>query len=198
MRPIEPSIISDIFEALDRQIGVRGGEPLGLVVCGGTALFALGLVMRTTRDVDVLGAVVETQNGLTIQRITRFPEWLVEAANKVGRDFDLPENWLNLGPASQVESGLPEGFEGRLVKRVYGQYLAVYFISRIDQIHFKLYAAVDQDDYHVQDLFALNPTEAEMKMAAKWVVTQDVSEVFKALLKDFLEIHNHGAIAKRI
>jgi hypothetical protein len=198
MRPIEPNIIDDIFEALDRQIGVHGGVPLGLAVCGGTALSALGLVMRTTRDVDVLGTVVETQNGLTIQRIAKFPEWLVEAANKVGRDFDLPENWLNLGPASQVESGLPEGFERRLVKKVYGRYLTVYFISRIDQIHFKLYAAVDQDDYHVQDLFALKPTENEMEMAANWVVTQDVSEVFKTLLKDFLEIHNYGDIAKRI
>jgi hypothetical protein len=198
MRQIEANIINDIFEALDRQIGVHGGIPLALVVCGGTALFALGLVMRTTRDVDVLGAVLETEGGLIIQRITKFPDWLIEASNKVGRDFDLPENWLNLGPASQVESGLPEGFEKRLVKKVYGQYLTVYFISRVDQIHFKLYAAVDQDDYHVQDLFALKPTEIEMEMAAKWVITQDVSEVFKALLKDFLEIHNHGAIAKRI
>lgn len=198
MRPIGPDIINEIFEALDRQIGVHGGVPLGIVVCGGTALSALGLVMRTTRDVDVLGAVLETQNGLTIERITKFMEWLVEAANKVGRDFDLPENWLNLGPASQVESGLPEGFEKRLVKRVYGHFLSVYFISRLDQIHFKLYAAVDQDDYHVQDLFALKPTEDEMEIAAKWIVTQDVSEVFKALLKDFLKIHNYGDIAKRI
>ena len=198
MRQVEPEIIDDIFTALDRQIGVHGGMPLGLVVCGGTALSALGLVMRTTKDVDVLGTVLETQDGIIIQRIREFPGWLIDAANKVGRDFDLPENWLNLGPASQVESGLPEGFIERLVRRTYGQYLTIYFISRIDQIHFKLYAAVDQDDYHVQDLFALKPTEDELEMAANWVVTQDVSEVFKALLKDFLEIHNHGAIAKRI
>ena len=198
MKLIAPDIIHDILEALDRQIGVHGEMPLGLVVCGGTALSALGLVMRTTRDMDVLGLVSETQNGVTIQSIKKFPEWLVEAANRVGRDFDLPENWLNLGPASQVESGLPEGFEKRLVKKVYGQYLTIYFISRIDQIHFKLCAAVDQDGYHVQDLFALKPTEYEMEEAAKWVVTQDVSEVFKALLKDFLEIHNYGDTANRI
>jgi hypothetical protein len=198
MKLIAPDIINDILEALDRQIGVHGGVPLGLVVCGGTALSALGLVMRTTRDMDVLGSVSETQNGVTIQRIKKFPEWLMEAADRVGRDFDLPEKWLNLGPASQVESGLPEGFEKRLVKKVCGQYLAVYFISRLDQIHFKLYASVDQDGYHLQDLFALKPTENEMEMAAKWVVTQDVSEVFKALLKDFLEIHNCGDTAKRI
>jgi hypothetical protein len=198
MKLIAPDIINDILEGLDRQVGVHGGMPLGLVVCGGTALSALGLVMRTTRDMDVLGLVSETQNGVTIQSIKEFPEWLVEAADKVRRDFDLPEKWLNLGPASQVESGLPQGFEKRLVKKVYGQYLTIYFISRIDQIHFKLYAAVDQDGYHVQDLFALKPTEDEMEEAAKWVVTQDVSEVFKALLKDFLEIHNYGDTADRI
>jgi hypothetical protein len=198
MKLIAPDMINDILEALDRQIGVHGGMPLGLAVCGGTALSALGLVMRTTRDMDVLGAVSETKNGVTIQGITKLPEWLGEAANKVGRDYDLPEDWLNLGPASQVESGLPEGFEKRLVKRVYGKYLTVYFIGRIDQIHFKLYASVDQDDYHVQDLFTLKPVEIEMEMAAKWVVTQDVSEAFRTLLKDFLRVHNYGDIAKRI
>lgn len=132
MRQVEPQIIDEIFEALDRQVEVHGGAQLGLVVCGGTALSALGLVMRTTKDVDVLGTVLETQDGIIIQRIREFPGWLIDSANKVGRDFDLPKNWLNLGPASQVESGLPEGFEKRLVRRTYGQYLTVYFISRID------------------------------------------------------------------
>ena len=37
-----------------------------------------------------------------------------------------------------------------------------------------------------------------MELAAKWVITQDVSDVFRALLKDFLDTHNHGSIAKRI
>jgi len=77
MKLIAPDIINDILQALDRQIGVHGGVPLGLVVCGGTALSALGLVMRTTRDMDVLGAVSETLNGVTIQSIKKFPEWLV-------------------------------------------------------------------------------------------------------------------------
>ena len=198
MGQIEPGNIDDIFTALDRQIGVHGGMPLGLVVCGGTALSALGLVMRTTKDVDVLGTVLETPGGLIIQKIAKFPEWLNDAASKIRRDFDLQENWLNLGPAAQVESGLPEGFEKRLVKRVYGQYLTIYFISRIDQIHFKLYAAVDRGDYHVQDLVALTPIEDEIEIAAKWVITQDVSDVFKELLKDFLEVHQYGAVAKRI
>ena len=198
MRQVEPQIIDEIFTALDRQIKVYDGSSLGLVICGGTALAALGLVLRTTKDVDVLGRVLETEDGLIIQKITEFPRWLIEAAEKVRRDFDLPENWLNLGPASQVESGLPEGFEERLVRKPYGESLTIYFISRIDQIHFKLYAAVDRAEYHVQDLKALKPTDEDMERAAKWVITQDVSDVFKSLLKDFLEVQGYGAIAERI
>jgi len=198
MRQVEPDIIDEIFSALATQIGALGGMPLGLAVCGGTALSALGLVTRTTKDVDVLGVVLEDPDSLIIQKITKFPEWLAHAAGKVRRDFDLPENWLNLGPAQQVESGLPNDLEKRLVSRRYGKYLTIYFISRIDQIHFKLYAAVDRNDYHVQDLLALKPTEKEMEMAASWVLFQDVSEVFRSLLKDFLEVHNYGAIAARI
>ena len=195
---INYKIVDEIFTALDRQIGVLNGTPINLVVCGGTALAALGLVTRTTRDVDILGTVSATESGLTVHRIKEFPQWLIEAAGKVGRDFDLPKNWLNLGPASQVDLGLPEGFEKRLIDRRYGQYLTIYFISRLDQIHFKLYAAVDRDDYHVQDLIALMPTEDEMTMAATWVITQDVSEPFRLILKDFLEIHGYGAVAQKI
>lgn len=198
MVEIESGIIDKIFMALDRQIGLHGRMPIGLVVCGGTALAALGLVVRTTKDVDILGVVVEPENGPRIQELKRFPEWLVEAAKAVERDFDLPENWLNLGPASQVELGLPEGLEKRLVRRNYGQYLTIYFISRIDQIYFKLYAAVDRNDYHVQDLLALKSTEAEIEKAAKWAITQDVSEGFKLILKDFLKRKGYEAIAERI
>jgi len=198
MNKIGSDTIKEIFTALDHQISVHNGEPVSLIVCGGTALAALGLVSRTTRDVDILGTVLVTESGLTVRRIKEFPQWLTEAAGKVGRDFDLPKNWLNLGPASQVDSGLPEGFEKRLIKRQYGSYLTVYFISRLDQIHFKLYAAVDRDDYHVQDLIALMPTENEIEMAAKWVITQDISEPFRLILKDFLEMHGYGAVAQRI
>jgi len=198
MNKIEFGIIHDIFTGLDRQIGLHGGAPIGLVVCGGTALFALGLVHRTTKDVDVLGTVVETGKMLAVQKIEKLSEWLIEAAKTVGRDFGLPDNWLNIGPAPQVESGLPEGFEKRLVKKNYGRYLTIYFISRLDQIHFKLYAAIDRDDYHTQDLLALNPTEEEVETASKWTLTQDVSEGYRSVLMAFLREHGYESIASRI
>lgn len=190
--------LDEIFRALDRQIEFREGFSIGLLVCGGTALAALGLIDRTTSDVDVIAGVEETDQRMRIWKIGRFPEWLEKAAKTIARDFGLPEDWLNLGPASQIDLGLPSGIEGRLVKKSYGNYLTVYFISRTDQIFFKLYAAVDRNDYHVQDLLALRPTEEEIEEAARWILTQDVSQEFRFILKDFLKKHGYGPIAKRI
>ena len=190
--------LKEIFSALDHQIGAQKGSSIGLVVCGGTALAALGLMRRTTKDVDVLAEAEETERGLAIHSIEQFPAWLTAAAKVVARDFGLPEQWLNLGPASQAASGLPEGFASRLVKKSYGVYLTIFFTGRTDQIYFKLYAAVDRDDYHVQDLFALKPEDAEIEKATQWVLTQDVSTAFRSILIDFLERHGYGAIAERI
>lgn len=190
--------VDEIFGALNHQIRINGGSYISLVVCGGTALAALGLITRTTKDADVLGLIKETISGLEIQRIKKFPDWLSNAAEKVARDFGLPDNWLNLGPASQVESGLPPGLADRLIRKEYGKSLSIYYISRTDQIYFKLYAAVDRNDYHTQDLFDLNPMEKELEDAAKWVLTQDGSEPFRIILKDFLERSGYGTIAERI
>ncbi len=91
--------LDEILGALDRQIEYHGGSSIGLLVCGGTALAALGLITRTTKDVDVIGEVEETAGRRDIRKIDRFPHWLERAAYTVARDFGLPEDWLNLGPA---------------------------------------------------------------------------------------------------
>lgn len=186
MQTITRANIQEIFEALNSQIRVAGGEPISLVVIGGTALAALGLISRTTRDVDVLGELISSAQPESIREIEKFPDWLTEAAERVRRDFNLPQNWLNSGPTSQVRTGLPEGFQERLIKRRYGSYLQINFCSRLDQIHFKLHASVDRGGYHVEDLAALRPSEEELQIAARWALTQDVSETFKELLKDLL------------
>lgn len=192
---LEHSNINEIFKALDAQLGAHGGVPINLVICGGTALAALELVSRTTKDADILGIMEMAQGKPYIFAIKKLPDWLKRAADVVGRDFGLPDNWLNTGPMSQLKLGLPEGFVERLVARKYGPYLSVYYVGRIDQIHFKLYAAVDRNDYHTQDLLALKPTVQEIKTAAQWVLKQDVSETFGLLLKDFLERNDYAEIA---
>jgi hypothetical protein len=195
---INPNNLDEILKALDRQIQVHDGAPLSLVICGGTALFALGLVLRTTKDVDVLGIVSKKDGQILVIKINKFPKFLIEAANAVQKDFGLPDGWLNKGPTSQVDSGLPQGFEKRLVKKQYGDYLSIYYISRLDQIHFKLYAAVDRNGYHVDDLRQLDPTQREIEAAARWVLTQDVSIGFKTILKDFLRKNGYDIISERI
>jgi len=191
---IDKNNLGVIFSALEKQISAGGGSGISLVVCGGTALAALGLVARTTKDVDVLGSLEKGK----IRKIGEFPAWLSAAAAKVARDFNLPEDWLNLGPESQLETGLPEGLSRRLQKKIYGERLTIYFISRIDQIHFKLYASLDRGGYHVEDLFKLNPSEAELLAACHWVLTQDISIGFKTILASFLQKHGHEKLAAKI
>lgn len=154
--------------------------------------------MRTTKDIDILGTVSEEHGKISVRKIDKFPAFFIAASKAVQQDFGLPDGWINKGPASQVESGLPHGFEERLVKKQYGNYLSIYYISRLDQIYFKLYAAVDRDDYHTDDLFQLNPSQKEIEAAAKWVLTQDVSIGFKSMMKDFLRKHGYEVIAKKI
>jgi hypothetical protein len=191
---IQSNNLAEVFSALDRQIEAGRGRKISLVVCGGTALAALGLVFRTTKDVDVLGSM-EKGN---IRKIGTFPVWLSEAATKVARDFNLPADWLKLGPESQLDTGLPEGLPARLQKRVYGKRLTIYFISRIDQIYFKLYASLDRGGYHVEDFFKLNPSESELLAACHWVLRQDVSVGFRKILVSFLKKHDHKELAGRI
>jgi hypothetical protein len=195
---LDKNNLNEILHALDRQIEVHGGVPISLVVCGGTALFALGLILRTTKDIDVLGTVSKEHGQIFVNKINKFPKYFTDASKAVQKDFRLPEGWINKGPTSQVDSGLPQGFEKRLVKKQYGNYLSIYYISRIDQIHFKLYAAVDRNGYHVDDLFQLKPKQQEIEDAARWVLTQDVSIGFKTILIDFLRKHGYEDISKRI
>jgi hypothetical protein len=99
----------------------------------------------------------------------------------------LPDEWLNAGPTDLLDFGLPEGFVERLERRDYGEGLTVYLASRYDQIHFKLYALVDQGPgKHEDDLRALNPSEEELLAAASWARTHDTSEPFAAILGQVL------------
>lgn len=158
--------------ALGEQLLARG-ERFELVVVGGAGLQALGLIERATRDVDI----VALRSGEDLEKAEPLPEGLQASRDLVARDFSLPEDWLNPGPAKTLDLGLPEGFLERLERRDYGEGLVVYLASRYDQIHLKFYAAVDSrgPGKHEQDLKALAPTEEELIAAARWSCTHDVS-----------------------
>ena len=131
------------------------------------------------------------------------PSSLLQAADQVARDLGLFEGWLNNGPSrgdgGLFQMGLPEGFVGRLTEKKFGQHLSIYFVGRLDQIFFKLYAAADQrDGTHLSDLQALHPTESELEAAAHWAMTHDVSEGFRMVLRELLTQIGYASVAERI
>jgi hypothetical protein len=164
-----------LFVALEEQLRAQEAS-IELVVIGGSALLAIGLINRPTRDVDIVGFLHSGE----LADPRPLPQALIAARDRVARDFGLLESWLNPGPASLLDFGLPEGFLERLQSRRYGPALHVHFASRFDQIHFKLYAMADGTaGKHESDLRALNPTRAELLTAARWTQTHDPSEPFR-------------------
>ena len=168
----------DLLRALGEQLATQN-ERFTIAVVGGSALLALGLTSRATRDVDVLAIV----DGDELTSAQPLPAALVGAAQTVARDFGLSKDWLNPGPTSLLDLGLPEGFFERAQHRHYGPGLEVLFASRVDQIHLKLYATVDQGaGKHLKDLQALAPTERELLDAASWSQTHDPSDGYRSVL----------------
>lgn len=171
-----------VLRALGEQLDA-GEESFELVVIGGSGLLVLGLIERATRDVDLVALRV----GADLENPEPLPGPLREARDRVARDLSLPQHWLNSGPASLLDFELPTGFLERVESRHYGDHLTVHFASRFDQIHFKLYAAVDAGPgKHSQDLEALAPTPEELLQAARWTRTHDPSAGFEEVLRRVL------------
>ena len=165
----------ELLFALGEQLAAAS-QQFDLVVIGGSALLALGLVERATRDVDVL-ALAGAEGLIPADPL---PEALAEARDRVAQDFGLPAGWLNPGPTELLRFGLPDGFLSRVETRTYGPALTVLYAGRLDQVHFKLYAMVDQGaGRHEADLRALEPTREELLSAARWTRTHDPSEGFR-------------------
>ena len=166
-----------------------------LIVCGGAALSITGKVIRTTNDVDVLALLSDGE----VVNARPLPAPILEASHKVARALGLQLNWLNEGPADQIRFGFPDGLKDRLQSVKFGAVLTVLFIGRLDQIHLKLFAAVDQGmGKHVEDLLALEPTEEEIRIAALWVSGQDASQEFSMILRQMLSGIGYARIATNL
>ncbi len=148
---------------------------------------AIGLVTRPTKDVDVVAVGERSGNRLSLHKSRPLPSVLGQAAAAVANQYQLEPGWLNPGPADLIDHGLPEGFEGRLVPRIYGRALVVHFASRVDLICFKTFAAADVAGRHLTDLQALKPSEEEIRVALRWIEQQDDSDGFRMQLAGLLE-----------
>jgi len=181
---ITDETIDMLLGALADQLQALGSH-VEIVVIGGSALTALRLVRRATRDVDVLAIAEDGE----LRLAQPLPQALLAARAAVAADFGLDDDWLNPGPTDLLKWGLPEALMSRVVSRYYGMALVVHFVSRFDQIHFKLFALVDQGGgRHETDLRALSPTHGELTAAARWSITQDPSPGYRSVLVDALRV----------
>jgi len=172
---LTPDTLEKALGLLSELIVLRGHPTQRFVVCGGSALLALGMVSLTPRPL---------------------PEWLLALAEEVRRQLALPEGWFNDRVAEETlfSCGLPEGMQERLTIRNYGAGLLIGFISRRDQIFLKLHAAVDRDGgRHLQDLMDLRPTAEELRDAAVWTRKHDPSEGFLYNLRVLMKGIGHEA-----
>lgn len=191
--------IEKILTALSEHLSEQGSPAIELLVCGGTALNVLGYVIRTTKDIDIIAYVNKDEKGqLKLNKAVPLNASLISAAEKVQKDFNLSDNWLNSGPASVMDLRLPDGLMKRVKAHEYGNNLIIHFLDRYDQIHFKLYAAVDQGGKHYDDLIQLNPTAEELEKAAKWSMIHDVSDTYKNLFKDLLIKMDYKNVAEKL
>jgi hypothetical protein len=192
--------INEALQLLDGRLKMNRSHSFSIVVCGGTALNAMHLIQRTTKDVDIV-ALMDSNNQFVDP--APLPEELLVAAKEVADTLNLPQDWLNNGPSSGdgglFRLGLPDGFKERLIKNYQGEKLTVYFASRLDQIHFKLYASIDQfGSYHASDLRQLSPSDEELLQAIDWATTHDPSEGFKTAIKLFLREFGYERLVDRI
>ena len=194
--------IEEALNRLNAKMVYAGMEPVELVSCGGASLNLMGWVSRSTSDVDIICAAVVDTNGKVKLRpgIPLSPKF-TELIAEVGHELGIKEEWLNFGPAPLVEFGLPLGLEDRLKRQSFGPCLALHMVSRLDQIHLKIYAAMDPKtriETHLGDLLDLEPTEEEAKAAVDWLLTRKTSRDFRRKLKQVLDRIGHEKLAERL
>ena len=58
-KKINSEILAKALKLLSGRLELDGSPPVDMVVCGGAALIALGLIVRMTKDVDVVAFIDE-------------------------------------------------------------------------------------------------------------------------------------------
>jgi len=198
MYELDHNVIDQALGLLDEILVEQQFGRFSLVVCGGAALIATRMVPRnTTRDVDVL-ALLDSCSALA--NPDPLPVAIRNASAAVARLLVLEPNWLNNGPSrgdtGLFQCGLPHGIENRLIVKEYGTALTVCFVGRLDQIHFKVFAAADQGPgRHFTDLEALQPTIEELETAARWATQHDPSDGFRELLSGMFKAMGHNELS---
>jgi hypothetical protein len=177
MSDLDRNDIAELLTALGELLGSRG-QRYELVLVGGASLLLRGVISRPTRDADVVAG----RRGGRLVPMPSLPEDLDLAVRSVAHVYGVAPNWLNTGPQTLMDLGLPDGFEARLDRRDFAPGLVVWLAGRFDLVCLKLYAASDEwptRGRHLQDLRALAPDPTDLQAAARWARGHDPSPGFR-------------------
>jgi hypothetical protein len=178
--PLSRDDLRSALAALGQVLAARGLR-YEVVLVGGANLLLRGLISRSTKDADV---VARRTAGGRVVAMRELPAPLLLAVRDVARAYGLAEDWLNLGPASLLDLGLPRGFAARMSREDFGG-LTLWLAGRHDLICLKLYAAADHwptRGRHLADLRAMRPNGTELLSGGRWARTHDPSPAFRSLL----------------
>jgi Nucleotidyltransferase of unknown function (DUF6036) len=193
---------TELLNALDllaQKLDLAQIEPIGIFICGGSAMIIENYIDRATKDIDILAIETKNSKEKIIKSADPLPEDFLKMAKETANDLGLPETWINSGPASLKPQDFPEGCANRAHKHILSKTLTVYFLDRTDLIYLKVYAAADTGPgKHTNDLLSLKPTNEEIEKAAQWTLKQDVSEHFKFILKDMLKKLGYEQVSEKI
>jgi hypothetical protein len=110
------------------------------------------------------------------------PQDLDLAVRAVAEAYGVAPTWLNTGPQSLMDLGLPDGFTTRLDRRDFPPGLVVWLAGCFDLVCLKVYAAADEPPTrgrHLQDLRSLAPDPPDLRAAARWARGHDPSRGFR-------------------
>jgi hypothetical protein len=140
------------------------------VIIGGAALIALGIIKRTTKDVDCLEPALPDDIKDTSRRF---------ASERP--DLGLSVDWLNNGPLS-LQDDLPDGWRERLVPVFTGAAMALHTLGRLDLLRTKLFAYCDRQQDE-DDCAAMSPTVEELAVCLPWLLERDSNPHWPANVK---------------
>jgi hypothetical protein len=193
----------DIHQALTllgEMLDEAGRAPVHLIVCGGSALQAAGIVGRTTKDVDVLARRGEIDGEISMAY--PLPAHVVEAAAQVARELRLPNNWFNAATSLLTVplEQLPTEVWSDLEEREYGRSLRLGYVGRSGLIYLKMSAVTGRDERRDrEDLQALAPNRMECEAAVQWLKRcQLIDQGNRTRLESVLKELGHDELGTRI
>lgn len=147
---------NEIIPAFDEFLS-KEGLRFEAIAIGGSALNILGVVTRTTQDLDLLSSPI--------------PPVIATAAKAFAISQGIQSDWLNTGPIDLIQH-FPNNWMNDLVPLYTGQSLKLKTLARQLFINVKFWAICDRAR-DIDDLIAMAPTSNELRAAVEWTTPLD-------------------------